>query len=87
MGKVTPITTSQQKIWMLTDDQVDLGGSFAVASQGLFATGVTTDLNGILPQTILQFRRHGCTLTHVSVSVTYLNSGGKIGDTLKAVSV
>lgn len=40
---------------------VDLGGSFAVASRGLFATGVSTDLN-----------------------VTYLNSGGKIGDTVRA---
>ena len=26
---------------------VDLGGSLAVASRGLFATGVTTDLNGV----------------------------------------
>lgn len=26
---------------------VDLGGSLAVASQGLFATGVSTDLSGI----------------------------------------
>jgi hypothetical protein len=25
---------------------VDLGGSLAVASKGLFATGVSTDLNG-----------------------------------------
>ena len=25
---------------------VDLGGSLAVASRGLFATGVSTDLNG-----------------------------------------
>ncbi|KAA6412777.1 MAG: _thioesterase family [Lasallia pustulata] len=40
---------------------VDLGGSLAVASRGLFATGVSTDL-----------------------SVTYLNAGGKIGDTLRA---
>lgn len=39
----------------------DLGGSLAVASRGLFATGVSTDIN-----------------------VTYLNSGGKIGDVLKA---
>lgn len=39
----------------------DLGGSLAVASRGLFATGVSTDL-----------------------SVTYLASGGKVGDTLKA---
>ena len=29
---------------------VDLGGSLAVASRGLFATGVSTDLNGIVPQ-------------------------------------
>ena len=40
---------------------VDLGGSLAVASRGLFATGVSTDLN-----------------------VTYLSSGGKIGDVLHA---
>ncbi|KAL9076188.1 MAG: hypothetical protein Q9161_001235 [Pseudevernia consocians] len=40
---------------------VDIGGSLAVASKGLFATGVSTDLN-----------------------VTYINSGGKIRDTLRA---
>ncbi|KAH8690929.1 putative PaaI_thioesterase family protein [Talaromyces proteolyticus] len=40
---------------------VDLGGSLAVASRGLFATGVSTDLN-----------------------VTYLSSGGKVGDRIKA---
>jgi hypothetical protein len=40
---------------------VDTGGSLAVASRGLFATGVSTDLN-----------------------VTYLSSGGKIGDLIKA---
>ncbi|KXT01841.1 hypothetical protein AC579_9408 [Pseudocercospora musae] len=40
---------------------VDLGGSLAVASRGLFATGVSTDLN-----------------------VTYLNSGGKVGDCIRA---
>ncbi|KAF7187868.1 putative esterase C31F10.02 [Pseudocercospora fuligena] len=40
---------------------VDLGGSLAVASRGLFATGVSTDLN-----------------------VTYLNSGGKVGDRIRA---
>lgn len=39
---------------------VDAGGSLALASRGLFSTGVSTDLN-----------------------VTYLNSGGKVGDTLK----
>ncbi|PBP19757.1 PaaI_thioesterase family protein [Diplocarpon rosae] len=41
---------------------VDLGGSLAVASRGLYATGVSTDLN-----------------------VTYLNSGGQVGEILKAV--
>ncbi|EFR04303.1 PaaI-thioesterase [Nannizzia gypsea CBS 118893] len=41
---------------------VDLGGSLAVASHGLFATGVSTDLN-----------------------VTYLGSGGKVGDKILAV--
>ena len=39
---------------------VDLGGSLAVASRGLFSTGVSTDLN-----------------------VTYLNSGGKVGDMIR----
>ena len=38
---------------------VDASGSLAVASRGLFATGVSTDLN-----------------------VTYLSSGGKVGDVL-----
>jgi acyl-coenzyme A thioesterase 13 len=38
---------------------VDLGGSLAVASRGLFQTGVSTDLN-----------------------VTYLSSGGKVGDVI-----
>ncbi|KAK3347144.1 HotDog domain-containing protein [Lasiosphaeria hispida] len=42
---------------------VDLGGSLAVASMGLFATGVTTDMN-----------------------ITYLSSGGKIGDNLRGVA-
>jgi acyl-coenzyme A thioesterase 13 len=40
---------------------VDLGGSLAVASRGLYATGVSTDLN-----------------------VTYLSSGGQVGDSIKA---
>jgi acyl-coenzyme A thioesterase 13 len=39
---------------------VDLGGSLALASRGLFSTGVSTDLN-----------------------VTYLNSGGKVGDAIR----
>jgi len=38
---------------------VDLGGSLAVASRGLFTTGVSTDLN-----------------------VTYLSSGGVVGQTI-----
>ncbi|KAI5843610.1 HotDog domain-containing protein [Tricharina praecox] len=40
---------------------VDLGGSLAVASRGLYSTGVSTDLN-----------------------VTYLSSGGVIGDVISA---
>ena len=47
---------------LLTLEVVDLGGSLAVASRGLFSTGVSTDL-----------------------SVTYLSSGGQVGDILKAV--
>lgn len=57
-----PTTTSIPEPLTLTMDiTVDLGGSLAVASRGLFATGVSTDLN-----------------------VTYLSSGGKIGDLIKA---
>ncbi|KAF2457972.1 acyl-coenzyme A thioesteras-like protein 13 [Lineolata rhizophorae] len=43
---------------------VDLGGSLAVASRGLFSTGVSTD-----------------------ISITYVNSGGKIGDTIRAEAI
>jgi hypothetical protein len=32
---------------------VDLGGSLAVASRGLFATGVSTDLNGIISNLLI----------------------------------
>lgn len=39
---------------------VDTSGSLALASRGLYSTGVSTDLN-----------------------VTYLNSGGKVGDTIR----
>jgi uncharacterized protein (TIGR00369 family) len=39
---------------------VDTSGSLALASRGLWSTGVSTDL-----------------------SVTYLNSGGKVGDTIR----
>lgn len=46
---------------MILTVTVDLGGSLAVASRGLFATGVSTDLN-----------------------VTYLSSGGKVGDLIHA---
>lgn len=38
---------------------VDLGGSLALSSRGLFSTGVSTDLN-----------------------VTYLSSGGTIGESI-----
>ncbi|KAK9379007.1 HotDog domain-containing protein [Kockiozyma suomiensis] len=38
---------------------VDLAGSLAVSSRGMYSTGVTTDLN-----------------------VTYISSGGKVGDTI-----
>ncbi|KAI1204186.1 uncharacterized protein F4807DRAFT_448500, partial [Annulohypoxylon truncatum] len=43
---------------------VDLGGSLAVASMGLYATGVSTDLN-----------------------VTYLSSGGQVGDKLSGTAI
>jgi acyl-coenzyme A thioesterase 13 len=33
---------------------VDLGGSLAVASTGRFATGVTTDLNGVFTSQFLK---------------------------------
>ncbi|KAM0703220.1 hypothetical protein Q7P35_009158 [Cladosporium inversicolor] len=55
---------------------VDLGGSLAVASRGLFATGVSTDLSGtnhIHPSKSLYDER-----------ITYLASGGKIGDIIRA---
>ncbi|KAK9471133.1 HotDog domain-containing protein [Dipodascopsis tothii] len=42
---------------------VDLGGSLALASRGMFSTGVSTDLN-----------------------VTYIASGGKIGNTIEIES-
>ena len=32
--------------------RADIGGSFAVASRGLFATGVSTDLNGEQPPSL-----------------------------------
>lgn len=38
---------------------VDLGGSLAVASRGLFATGVSTDLNGMYATRLLLETRRG----------------------------
>ena len=60
---------------------VDLGGSLAVASKGLFSTGVSTDLSGEKSHFVPG--RNGSEL--IGPVVTYLNSGGKIGDTLRAV--
>lgn len=57
-GYHVPLSCTDESILTLL---VDLGGSLAVASRGLFATGVSTDLN-----------------------VTYLSSGGKVGDLVKA---
>lgn len=37
---------SNVRFYPLTESIVDLGGSLAVASRGLYATGVSTDLNG-----------------------------------------
>ena len=59
---------------------VDLGGSLAVASKGLYSTGVSTDLNGKVEQ-----RRES--IPSLRRPVTYINSGGKVGDTLRAVSM
>ncbi|KAL8921872.1 MAG: hypothetical protein Q9208_005476 [Pyrenodesmia sp. 3 TL-2023] len=62
---------------------VDLGGSLAVASKGLFSTGVSTDLSGmcLFPQ-LKELKLEDRLLM---ASVTYLNPGGKIGDLLRAV--
>ena len=62
---------------------VDLGGSLAVASRGLFATGVSTDLNGKgTPHLSLVIKPPNLDLT--LNEVTYLSSGGIIGDTIRA---
>lgn len=63
----------------LTAVKVDLGGSLAVASRGLYATGVSTDLNGEL-----SWNPANAESDQVSL-VTYLNSGGQVGDVLNAV--
>jgi acyl-coenzyme A thioesterase 13 len=60
---------------------VDLGGSLAVASRGLFATGVSTDLNG--KQGFSASTKQGRLTTDLH-TVTYLASGGKIGDIIRA---
>lgn len=59
--------------------EVDLGGSLAVASKGLFATGVSTDLNGR--------RSNPALITHTdrTFKVTYLSSGGEIGNIIRGV--
>ncbi|KAL8835548.1 MAG: hypothetical protein Q9170_003281 [Blastenia crenularia] len=57
----------------LTCSVVDLGGSLAVASKGLFATGVSTDLNGTLSPSPMYLedaeRRFGLTYrkSHISI--------------------
>ncbi|CAK41848.1 PaaI family thioesterase [Aspergillus niger CBS 101883] len=58
---------------------VDLGGSLAVASRGLFATGVSTDLNG--EQIATSTFTEDPLINH---TVTYLSSGGKVGDRILA---
>ena len=58
---------------------VDLGGSLAVASMGLYATGVSTDLNGKDLHIFLD--------SQLTVVVTYLSTGGKVGDTIRASAV
>jgi len=85
---------------------VDLGGSLAVASRGLFATGVSTDLNGKLclvrgnfgttplspnnscPTTsrflVDDNKNQSQTTDLYATTVTYLASGGKIGDIIRA---
>jgi acyl-coenzyme A thioesterase 13 len=65
---------------------VDLGGSLAVASRGLFATGVSTDLSGKLihrTKHAIDILRESTDQAYMHV-VTYLASGGKIGDIIRA---
>lgn len=84
------------RILLLTDtsSQVDLGGSLAVASRGLFATGVSTDLNGecariatFLAQDETLHRHTQKAYANSRTPVTYLSSGGKIGDKIMAVGL
>ncbi|TVY52108.1 putative esterase [Lachnellula cervina] len=62
---------------------VDLGGSLAVASRGLYATGVSTDLNGEF--LFGEREKDALNLDLRIFLVTYLNSGGQVGDVLKAI--
>ena len=65
----------------------------AVASRGLFATGVSTDLNGECASTATflaqneTLPRLANSLQNFSNPVTYLSSGGKIGDKIMAVGL
>lgn len=70
---------------------VDFGGSLAVASMGLYATGVSTDLAGTrrlsgrpsawtCPLLALAAALTGCR------AVTYLSPGGRPGDRLKVTA-
>jgi len=47
---------------------VDLGGSLAVASRGLFATGVSTDLNGTIPRSHISYE----IFPNINLELTYL---------------
>jgi acyl-coenzyme A thioesterase 13 len=66
---------------------VDLGGSLAVASKGLYATGVSTDLNGELCTQQVSHINYLGPMTDALSPVTYLSSGGKVGDTIKATAL
>ncbi|KAI0417856.1 Thioesterase/thiol ester dehydrase-isomerase [Xylaria grammica] len=75
---------------------VDLGGSLAVASTGLYATGVSTDLNGKPPPLIMSYPRCYFTMPSSCSSgienlyestVTYLNGGGTAGAKITATAV
>lgn len=58
---------------------VDLGGSLAVASMGLYSTGVSTDINSTLAPSPSTEIRLTCFHT-----VSYIRGGGKAGETIKA---
>ena len=66
---------------------VDLGGSLAVASKGHYATGVSTDLTG--ESGVLLGKRGGSLSNPANTppTVSYLSSGGKVGDKLRCTAV